>query len=207
MKRALALLSLGAGIGVAGDRVALELRKPCGERFSWARRQVNERVNPWLLEHNIPGTGRAEIAVLEHVGRKSGTVYHTPVHPTIRDDTMLVPVPLGTASQWAQNVLLAERARLQLHDMLYDLERPELIGVADTGFYPAAVAAPFDRMGWRYLRLHVAGSAPGTFAAHDRPAAAAIEVGPSLEVPFEIPVEPRMVDRDLEPVARETVPA
>jgi F420H(2)-dependent quinone reductase len=196
MKRALALLSIGAGIGVAGDRIALELQKPCGERFTWLRRQVNDRVNPWLLEHNIPGTGRAEIAVLEHVGRKTGTVHHTPVHPTIRGEAMLIPVPLGSSSQWALNVLHAGRARLQLHDTLYDVDRPELIPVADTGFYPNAVAAVFDRLGWRYLRLNVAGSAIGTFAVHDRPAAAAIEAEPSLEVPFEIPVEPKMVDRE-----------
>ena len=147
MFRTIRLMALAAAAGAVGDRIYLELRKPAAEQFPWLRRQVNENVNPWLLEHNIPGSAKAEIATLEHVGRVSGATYHTPVHPTLRDDTMLIPAPLGVGSQWAQNVVHAGRARLQLHEMLYDVDRPELITVAETGFF-AARRSPSRSTGW-----------------------------------------------------------
>ena len=182
---------LGAGIGVAVDRLMLELRKPAVEQFMGLRRRVNGTVNPFLLEHHVPGTGRTEIGTLEHVGRTSRVAHQTPVHPTLRGEVVYVPAPLGVGSQWARNVLAERRARLQLHDTLYELERPELVSVADTGFFPAAVAAPFDHMGWRYVRFHVAGSTPGALLPIE-PAVTMPE--PRLDGPYTIPVEPRMVE-------------
>jgi hypothetical protein len=153
-------------MGVVVDRVVMELQKPAPEQFPGLRKQMNERVNPWLLEHGYPGSEHAEIGTLEHTGRTTGALHFTPVHPTVLGDAVLVPAPLGVGSQWAQNVLHAGHARLQLHDELYDLDKPELISVTEAGMVPAAVAAPFDRMGWRYVRLHVGGRVAGTFSTH-----------------------------------------
>lgn len=200
MKRAVILLALGAAAGITIDRVAVELRKPAADQFPWLRHQVNEKVNPWLLEHRIPGSAKAEIGTLEHVGRTSGVAHYTPVHPTLRDDDLFIPAPLGVGSQWAQNILRGGAARLQLHETLYELDRPELITVAETGFFPAQLAAPLDRMGWRYLRMHVVASAPGAFALHEPATGSAIDTLLSPTAPGEVPVEPKMVDR-------ETVPA
>ena len=107
-----ALFVTGFAIGVVGDRVSLELRKPPRDQFPALRRRVNDRVNPWLLEHGYPGSANAEIGVLEHVGRTTGKVRLTPVHPTLREDVVLIPAPLGEGSQWARNVLSAGSARL-----------------------------------------------------------------------------------------------
>jgi hypothetical protein len=159
------LVGTGVAIGVVVDRIALELRKPAADQFPWLRARVNDRVNPWLLAHRIPGSEKAEIGTLEHVGRRSGSLHFTPVHPTLRDNTVLVPAPLGDGSQWALNALRAGHARLQLHDVLLDLDEPEVITVTQSGMVPARLAAPFDRMGWRYVRFHVAGRVPGSFAA------------------------------------------
>lgn len=196
MLRTISLFAAGAAAGVAADRIALELRKPAAEQFPWLRRQVNENVNPFLLEHHIAGGAHSEIATLEHVGRRTGTTYHTPVHPTLHDDTLFIPAPLGVGSEWARNVLHAGHARLQFKETLYDLDRPELIPVAETGFYPPQVAAPFDRMGWRYLRMHVVASAPGAFTIAAPSAESALHAEPSLTEPYEIPIEPKMVHRE-----------
>ena len=192
--RMIRLMALAAAIGVVADRVYLERRKPAAEQFPWLRRQVNQTVNPWLIEHHIPGSASAEIGTLEHVGRTSGTIHLTPVHPTLRDGTVLIPAPLGVGSQWAQNVLHAGRARLQLHEMLYELDAPELITVGETGFFAPAVAMPFDRLGWRYVRLHVAAMAPGAFPSHHAAPEPAVETSPLVDMSAEIPIEPRMVD-------------
>ncbi len=193
------LLGIGIATGVVLDRLGMELRKPEADRFPWLRHQVNETVNPWLLEHHIPGSEKAEIGTLEHVGRRSGAVHLTPVHPTIRGGTMLIPAPLGVGSQWAQNVLAAGRARVQLHETIFDVDQPELIPVVQTGFFAPPIAGPFDRLGWRYLQLHVVGSTPGAFAVQPEPAATDVEVEKLQDVEPTIPVEPKMVDREPAP--------
>jgi hypothetical protein len=191
VRRALALLATGVAVGVVVDRVALELQKPAPEQFPALRKAMNERVNPWLLERGYPGSEHAEIGTLEHVGRMTGALHFTPIHPTIHGDRVLVPAPLGVGSQWAQNAIHAGRARLQLHDELYDLDQPELIGVGDSGLFPAGVAAPFDRMGWRYVRFHVAGRVPGSFSAHQSTmTGTALHEDAPLDRPFDLRVEP-----------------
>jgi hypothetical protein len=104
---------------------------------------------------------------------------------------------LGVGSQWARNVLDAGRARLQFRETLYELDRPELITVSEAGLVPAQIAAPFDHMGWRYLRMHLVARVPGTFATHkiSMPAMDEPLAEPPLEGSYEIPVEPRMVER------------
>lgn len=195
MLRTVSLLAAGTALGVAADRVVLEFRKPPANRFPWVRRQVNENVNPWLLGHHVAGGAHSEIGTLEHVGRVSGSTYHTPVHPTLHDETLVIPAPLGVGSEWARNVLHAGHARLQLHEMLYELDRPELIPVEETGFFPPQIAGAFDRMGWRYLRMHVVASTPGAFAIAEPSPESALYAEPSLTEPYDIPIEPRMVER------------
>ena len=184
VRKAFSLLVVGGAIGFAVDRVSMELRKPAADQFPWLRRRMNDSVNPWLMEHHIPGSATAEIATLEHVGRKSGTTYFTPVHPTLRDDAVLIPAPLGVGSQWARNVQEAGRARLQFHETLYDLDRPELITVAEAGLVPPQVAGPFDHMGWRYLRMHRVAAVPGTFVTH-KLSMPAIDGVPVMDPPLE----------------------
>ena len=199
------LVGVGIALGVVMDRLALELRKPAAAQFPWLRARMNDRVNPWLMARGIPGSEKAEIATLEHIGRTSGTAYFTPVHPTVRDDTVLVPAPMGAGSQWARNVQHTGRARMQLHERLYELDRPELITVSETGMFPPPVAALSDRMGLRYVRFHVVASAPATFGTHgtalpaDGPAFGDSLEGP-VEMPVRIPFEPRMVTREAAPV-------
>lgn len=190
------LFGAGVAVGVAAERIAAELRKPAADQFPAMRRTMNERVNPWLLEHGYPGSAHAEIATLEHTGRRTGGLYFTPVHPTVRGEMVVIPAPLGDGSQWARNVLASGHARLQLHEELLDLERPELITVTETGMFPPAVAGPFDRMGWRYVRFRVAGRVAGTFATHRVAEAAA--AGPHedapLDRPFTMPSEPTTME-------------
>jgi hypothetical protein len=192
-------LATGVAIGYTADRLRLELEKPQADQFPWLRQRFNREVNPWLIEHGIPGSAKGEIATLEHVGRTSGDTYFTPVHPTIHDDVVFIPAPLGVGSQWARNVLRAGRARLQLKETLYELDGPELITVTEAGMVPPQVAAPFDHLGWRYMRLHVVVAVPGTFAMHSGTLPASTE-GPAAEPPldgtFAIPVEPKMVERE-----------
>jgi len=199
VRKAVMLFAMGMAAGAGVERLRLELRKPAAEQFPWLRGRMNDRVNPWLLEHGIAGSEKAEIATLEHIGRTTGTVYFTPVHPTLRYDHVLIPAPMGVGSHWARNAEHAGYARMQFHDRLYDLDQPEMITVTEAAMFPPAVAAPFDRMGWRYMRFHVAASVQATFGTHGTSMPAGTPMFEAYDGPAEIPVEPRMVTREPAP--------
>jgi hypothetical protein len=174
------LLMTGAAIGVAGDRIALELRKAPAEQVPGLRRIMNQRVNPWLVHRRYPGSEHAELGTLEHIGRVSGARHLTVVHPTLRGQLVFVPAPLGDGSHWVRNVRADGRARLNVHGELFDLDRPELISTADSGLLPPPVAALSDRLGWRYVRFHVAARVPGWLRDDTDPTRteASCDVGP-----------------------------
>ncbi|MFZ2512233.1 MAG: nitroreductase family deazaflavin-dependent oxidoreductase [Gordonia sp. (in: high G+C Gram-positive bacteria)] len=46
-------------------------------------------------------------AVVEHVGRTSGTAYSTPVLAWVQGDRLSIPLVYGTGSDWVRNVLAA----------------------------------------------------------------------------------------------------
>jgi hypothetical protein len=123
---------------------------------------VNRVVDPILVERGISGSGRSEIGTLEHVGRRSGIRRMTPVHPVPTPTGFRIVVPLGARSQWARNVLPAGHCRLQLHDVVHELDEPTLLepgSVADLGPGARRMGA---WLGFRYLHLrsfsHVAGT-------------------------------------------------
>ena len=75
--------------------------------------------------------GRAAFADLEHVGRRTGTVRHTPVRAFRRGDAVVIGVNFGNRSDWVQNVLAAGSCRMHLGRELLDLTDPRLVPVAD----------------------------------------------------------------------------
>jgi deazaflavin-dependent oxidoreductase (nitroreductase family) len=79
--------------------------------------------------------GHAGFADLEHTGRKSGTVRHTPVRAFRAGETVVVGLNFGPQSDWYQNIKAAGTSRMRLGGELLTLGRPELVpaeqGVAD----------------------------------------------------------------------------
>jgi hypothetical protein len=128
--------------------------------FGGLRRLVNGRLNPMLVERGLAGGPHSEVAVLDHVGRHSGTRYATPVHPTVVGGEVWIPVPYGEASQWAQNVLAAGTCRLSVHGADYRLDTPALVPATDSPSLARPLAGTMDWLGMRYLRLRVAESTP-----------------------------------------------
>ena len=58
--------------------------------------------------------GHAAFADLEHVGRKSGTVRHTPVRAFRTGNTVIVGLNFGRQSDWYQNIKAAGTCRMRL---------------------------------------------------------------------------------------------
>lgn len=175
MKR---LLLLVAVLGAAGASfVAWWRRHP---RFG--SDTVNRVVNPWLVRQGVPDASRGEIGLIEHVGRKTGTVRVTPVHPVRTPDGFRIIVPLGGESQWARNVLAAGHCRLQVADTVYELDEPRLVEPAEVEGLPGFAARAMTWLGFRYLTLHQFAEGAGKLAATPVDAAAPVEP-PLVPVP------------------------
>lgn len=85
-------------------------------------------LNPQVLRF----AGRVgSLADLEHVGRRSGTVRHTPILAFRRGDTVTVALTYGPDVQWLANVRSAGRCRLLLRGTLLTLGAPQTLDPAE----------------------------------------------------------------------------
>jgi len=74
--------------------------------------------------------GHAAFADLEHVGRKSGIVRHTPVRAFRAGDTVIVGLNFGRQSDWYQNITAAGTCRIRLGGEQLTLGAPALVPAA-----------------------------------------------------------------------------
>ncbi|MFI6430186.1 nitroreductase family deazaflavin-dependent oxidoreductase [Rhodococcus oryzae] len=66
--------------------------------------------------------------VLTHVGRTSGATYRTPLDAFPVDGGYLFVLVYGSRSDWVQNVLAADGARLRVDGRELELTAPRLVG-------------------------------------------------------------------------------
>jgi deazaflavin-dependent oxidoreductase (nitroreductase family) len=71
--------------------------------------------------------GHAAFADLEHVGRKSGIVRHTPVRAFRVGDTVIIGLNFGRQSDWYQNITAAGTCRIRLGGEQLTLGAPALV--------------------------------------------------------------------------------
>jgi deazaflavin-dependent oxidoreductase (nitroreductase family) len=149
---------------------------------------VNRVVDPWLVRQGVIAESGGELGLIEHVGRVSGTIRRTPVHPVATETGFRIVVPLGDHSEWAANVLAAGHCRLQVGPLVHELDEPALVVPTRVEDLPRELARVMEWLGFRYLLLH-------RYAQHEC----------ALETPPEIVPEPEVVP-EAAPVA-EDVPA
>jgi hypothetical protein len=167
------VIVLASIAGAAAASVLLWMRDPrIGTQF------VNEVVDPYLVRRGLSGAGRSELGTLEHVGRHSGTRRLSPVHPVATADGFRIVVPLGPRSEWARNVIASGHCRLQLHDVIHELDEPVLLGAAQMPELPARVRWLADRLGWQYLLLHRFAQHPGSLTDASAGEAAGVAAPP-----------------------------
>jgi len=177
MRRA---LSIGGALGlIVIGAVAWWRRHP---RFGsgW----VNRVVDPWLVRNGAVEGSRGELGLLEHVGRTTGTVRVTPIHPVPTADGFRIIAPVGVQSQWAKNVIAAGHCRLRVGSVVHELDEPRMVLPCEVEGLPRPVARAMDWLGFRYLVLRQfaehAGSLDRIEAA---PAEATTEPAPLAAVP------------------------
>lgn len=164
MRRLLLLITTAAGLTAA---------------VAWWRRHprtgaglMNRIVNPWLEARGVIGGSRGELALVEHVGRRSGIVRRTPIHPMPTADGYRIIVPIGERSEWARNVLAAGHCRMVIGDRQIELDEPVLETPRQVPDLAPLARAAFDWLGFRYLRLRTLGAitaAPSDLAGDAAP--------------------------------------
>lgn len=94
--------------------------------------------------------------VINHRGRRSGTVYRTPVVVRQTSDGFIVPMPWGEGTDWYRNVRASGECTIRWKGRDYSLVDPEVLGnaAAAPGF-SARERAIMTRLGIKQaLRLH-----------------------------------------------------
>ncbi len=81
------------------------------------------------------GKEGSKTSVVRHVGRRSGRTYETPVIAAQHDDTFLIALPYGERTDWLKNVLGSGAAAIVTHGHVYEVDRPEVIPMAEATAY------------------------------------------------------------------------
>jgi len=68
--------------------------------------------------------------VIEHRGRASGKVYHTPVVVRSTNDGFILPMPWGERTDWYRNVRAAGECVIRWKGRNYQMVQPELTNIA-----------------------------------------------------------------------------
>jgi hypothetical protein len=140
-----------------------QLPVECRDRL--LRRTMNERLAPVMLRHGAADGERTGLGVVEHVGRVSGLVRQTLVHPIPLGDRLAIPLAYGERGQWPQNVIAAGCCRLQFHDSVYSLSNPRVMDGAEVEGLPRADEMIGRVVGGRYLLLDVVSVVQGRLEA------------------------------------------
>ncbi|MFB8280041.1 nitroreductase family deazaflavin-dependent oxidoreductase [Nocardia colli] len=83
---------------------------------------VNKRV------FNPRAVAGGKWPVLTHVGRSSGTTFHTPLDAHPVEGGYLFILVYGSRSDWVQNILTAGKARLRVDGQEFELAAPRVVG-------------------------------------------------------------------------------
>jgi deazaflavin-dependent oxidoreductase (nitroreductase family) len=95
--------------------------------FPRALRRLVRRDNSIALRF----VGHGALADLEHVGRRSGTVRHTPLRAFRTRDKVVIGLNFGRESDWLKNVQAAGGCRMRLGDQHLELGAPRIVPVKD----------------------------------------------------------------------------
>ncbi|GHO88621.1 hypothetical protein KSZ_66270 [Dictyobacter formicarum] len=106
-------------------------------------------MNPRVLK--IAGRHNSPYAALQHVGRRSESIYTTPVLADFvpRLGGFVIPLPYGENTDWCRNVMASGHFTLTRDQVVYTLIEPTLIDAADV---LPELPAPMQGM-WRSLGL------------------------------------------------------
>ena len=95
-----------------------------GTRLAWISPFTKRVVNPLTrrLADRLPGFG-----LVTHVGRRSGTTYHTPLNVFRRGDGYVFALTYGPDVDWVRNVIAAGSCTMRTRGRTVRLVDPQLV--------------------------------------------------------------------------------
>ena len=117
-------------------------------------RQLTKITRPLALRS--AGKQGSSTSVVRHVGRKTGRSYETPIVAVEHDGSVYIALPYGERTDWLKNVLATDSATIVTGGARYDVDRPEVIPMAQaTRFFGAKEQRLHRRFGVdTCLQLH-----------------------------------------------------
>jgi deazaflavin-dependent oxidoreductase (nitroreductase family) len=109
---------------------------PLPRRLAKFNRVVTNRVLGPFARY-LPG-----LAVVSHVGRRSGRTYRTPVSLFRRGDGYVIALVYGADSQWVRNVLAADGVDIETRGRRLHLVGPEMVRDPARSLVPKPVRVP-----------------------------------------------------------------
>jgi deazaflavin-dependent oxidoreductase (nitroreductase family) len=100
-----------------------------------AVRRFNKRhFNPLILK--VAGSTHSPFVVINHLGRRSGQPYKTPVLAMLEGDGFVFALTYGPKVDWYRNILATGKCTMLKRGRLYNLAFPETIdqGIALRAF-------------------------------------------------------------------------
>ena len=85
------------------------------------------------------------LAIVHHVGRKSGRAYRSPVVAIGGADGYVIPMTYGRDVDWARNMLAADGCELERLGRRVRLENPRIVGFDEAASHLPAAVRPFFR--------------------------------------------------------------
>jgi deazaflavin-dependent oxidoreductase (nitroreductase family) len=126
-----ALLSIGAVAGAATAFVKLVFVHEAARKqlFPVLRPLYRHVFNPMALRAAARGAKRW--GVIHHVGRRSGTMYATPIDAQRTPDGVVICLVYGPGADWCRNVLAAGHCTLTLDGEELTLDTPRVITLSE----------------------------------------------------------------------------
>ena len=119
---------VGACVVLMGLLVA-GMRWQVGPVVDAVRRMNRSVTNPRVMR--TAGTAATQTSVIEHVGRRSGRSYETPVDIVDTETEMLIALPYGARTDWLRNVLAAGSASVVTGGERLEVGSPTIVATAD----------------------------------------------------------------------------
>jgi deazaflavin-dependent oxidoreductase (nitroreductase family) len=120
------IVTLVVALVVLGTTFVIGMRRKVPFVLDAVRRS-GRAMKPLVLRR--AGGEASPTSVVEHIGRRSGRRYETPVVATQIDGGYAVALPYGPNTDWLKNVLAAGGATLRSGGAVHQLEQPQVVGI------------------------------------------------------------------------------
>lgn len=140
-------------------------RRRIGDFIRQFNKFLVNKLTLWLARHGI-----GPFSIIQHIGRKSGHAYHTPVLATYVEQFIIIPLSYGDHVDWLQNILAQQGCQIFHNNQQFTAIHPEIIpGDTALSHLPEYRRRTFARFRIEsFLRLErIAGANQHTSSGHD----------------------------------------